>query len=182
MLYTLKGGYVYTEKSIKKINIIIENDKIIELSDNELGNIIDITGLYVAPGFIDPHVHMREPGFVESETIKTGSLACARGGYTKVFLMPNTNPVISSLEAYNNLLEIIKKDSVIECYPLVAITKDEKGIELVNFEEFDCIGFSDDGRPVMNSYLMYQAMLKAKSLNKPVLVHVASKPFSTTSQ
>ena len=105
MLYTLKGGYVYTEKSIKKINIIIENDKIIELSDNELGNIIDISGLYVAPGFIDPHVHMREPGFVESETIKTGSLACARGGYTKVFLMPNTNPVISSLEAYNNLLE-----------------------------------------------------------------------------
>ena len=171
MLYTLKGGYVYTEKSIKKINIIIENDKIIELSDNELGNIIDISGLYVAPGFIDPHVHMREPGFVESETIKTGSLACARGGYTKVFLMPNTNPVISSIEAYNNLLEIIKKDSVIECYPLVAITKDEKGIELVNFEEFNAVGFSDDGRPVMNSYLMYQAMLKAKSLNKPILCH-----------
>ena len=171
MLYTLKGGYVYTNKVLKKTNIIIENDKIIEISDQEKGNIVDITGLYVAPGFIDPHVHMREPGFVESETIKTGSHAAARGGYTKVFLMPNTSPVISSIEAYNNLLEIIKKDSIIECYPLVAITKDELGKELVNFEEFDCVGFSDDGRPVMNSYLMYQAMLKAKALNKPILCH-----------
>lgn len=171
MLYTLKGGYVYTNKVLKKTNIIIENDKIIEISDQEVGNIVDITGLYVAPGFIDPHVHMREPGFVESETIKTGSLAAARGGYTKVFLMPNTSPVISSIEAYNNLLEIINRDSVIECYPLVAITKDELGKELVNFEEFDCVGFSDDGRPVMNSYLMYQAMLKTKALNKPILCH-----------
>ena len=171
MLYTLKGGYVYTEKEIKKINVIIEDNKIVELSDSVRGNVIDVTGLYVAPSFIDPHVHMREPGFTDSETIKTGSNAAAKGGYTKVFLMPNTNPVISSVEAYKNLLEIIKKDSVIECLPLVAITKDELGVELVNFDEFDCVGFSDDGKPVSNSYLMYKAMLKCKELNKPVLCH-----------
>lgn len=171
MLYTLKGGYVYTEKELKQINIIVEDNKIVEISDNVMGNVIDVTGLYVAPSFIDPHVHMREPGFTDSETIKTGSHAAARGGYTKVFLMPNTNPVISSIEAYNDLLEIIKKDAIIDCLPLVAITKDEQGKELVDFEKFDCVGFSDDGKPVSNSYLMYQAMLKLKALNKPVLCH-----------
>lgn len=171
MLYTLKGGYVYTNKQIVKTNVIVENNKIVEISNNVLGEVIDITGLYVAPSFIDPHVHMREPGFTESETIKTGSLAAAKGGYTKVFLMPNTNPVISSIEAYNDLLNIIKTDSCIECLPLVAITKDELGKELVDFEKFNCVGFSDDGKPVSNSYLMYQAMLKLKELNKPVLCH-----------
>ncbi len=171
MLYTLKGGYVYTEKEIKLINVIIEDNKIVELSNSVRGKVIDVTGLYVAPSFIDPHVHMREPGFTDSETIKTGSCAAARGGYTKVFLMPNTKPVISSIEAYQNLLEIIKKDSVIECLPLVAITKDELGVELVNFDDFNCVGFSDDGKPVSNSYLMYEAMLKCKKLNKPLLCH-----------
>ena len=102
MLYTLKGGYVYTNKQIVKTNVIVNDGKIIEISDNVLGEVVDVTGLYVAPSFIDPHVHMREPGFTESETIKTGSLAAARGGYTKVFLMPNTKPVISSIEAYQN--------------------------------------------------------------------------------
>lgn len=171
MIYTLKGGYVYTNKQIVKTNIIVEDGLIKELSDNVLGNVINVAGLYIAPSFIDPHVHMREPGFCESETIKTGTLAAARGGYTKVFLMPNTNPVISSIESYNNLLEIIKRDSIIECLPLVAITKDEMGIELVDFEEFDCVGFSDDGKPVSDSLLMYQAMMKLKQLNKPVLCH-----------
>lgn len=171
MLYTLKGGYVYTNKMIKKANVIIEDGFIKEVSDNVLGQIIDVTGLYVAPGFIDPHVHMREPGFTESETIKTGSMAAAKGGYTKVFLMPNTKPVISSVEAYQNLLEIIKRDSIIECFPLVAITEDELGQVLTNFEEYDCVGFSDDGKPVSNSFLMYQAMLNAKKLNKPILCH-----------
>ena len=171
MLYTLKGGYVYTNKQIVKTNVIVENNKIVEISNNVLGKVIDVTGLYVAPSFIDPHVHMREPGFTESETIKTGSASAAKGGYTKVFLMPNTKPVISSIEAYNNLLNIIKTDSCIECMPLVAITKDELGLELVDFEKFNCVGFSDDGKPVSNSYLMYQAMLKLKELNKPVLCH-----------
>ena len=171
MLYTLKGGYVYTNKEIKQINVIVDNNEIVEISDSVRGQIIDVTGLYVAPSFIDQHVHMREPGFTDSETIKTGSRAAARGGYTKVFLMPNTNPVISSIEAYNELLNIIKKDSIIDCLPLVAITKDEQGKELVDFEQFDAVGFSDDGKPVSNSYLMYQAMLKLKALNKPVLCH-----------
>jgi dihydroorotase len=148
MLYTLKGGYVYTNKEIKQINVIVDNNEIVEISDSVRGQIIDVTGLYVAPSFIDPHVHMREPGFTDSETIKTGSRAAARGGYTKVFLMPNTNPVISSIEAYNELLNIIKKDSIIDCLPLVAITKDEQGKELVDFEQFDAVGFSDDGKPV----------------------------------
>ena len=103
MLYTLKGGYVYTNKQIVKTNIIVQDKKIIEISDNVLGEVIDVTNLYIAPSFIDPHVHMREPGFTESETIKTGSLAAAKGGYTKVFLMPNLNPKPNSLKNINLL-------------------------------------------------------------------------------
>ena len=92
---------------------------------------------------MDPHVHMREPGVTESETIKTGSMAAARGGYTQVFLMPNTNPVISDKESLKMVKEIIEKDSVIEALPLASITIGEAGKELVNFDELDVVGFSD---------------------------------------
>jgi len=171
MIYTLKGGFVYSNDKIIKTNVIIENNLIKELGEKEEGEIINVEGLYLAPAFMDPHVHMREPGFTDSETIKTGSMAAARGGYTQVFLMPNTKPVISSKKDLDNIKKIIEKDSVIECLPLASITVDEKGEELVNFDELDTVGFSDDGKPVSNSWLMYQAMLKAKELNKPLLCH-----------
>ena len=171
MIYTLKGGFVYTENGIIQTNVIIENDKIKDISDNTEGDVIDVEGLYLAPAFMDPHVHMREPGFTESETIKTGSMAAARGGYTQVFLMPNTNPVISDKESLKMVKEIIKKDSVIEALPLASITIGEAGKELVNFDELDVVGFSDDGRPVANSLVIYEAMKKAKELNKPLLCH-----------
>ena len=171
MIYTLKGGFVYSNDKIIKTNVIIENNLIKELGEKEEGEIINVEGLYLAPAFMDPHVHMREPGFTDSETIKTGSMAAARGGYTQVFLMPNTKPVISSKKDLDNIKKIIEKDSVIECLPLASITVDEKGEELVNFDELDTVGFSDDGKPVSNSWLMYQAMLKAKVLNKPLLCH-----------
>lgn len=171
MIYTLKGGFVYSNDKIIKTNVIIENNLIKELGEKEEGEIINVDGLYLAPAFMDPHVHMREPGFTDSETIKTGSMAAARGGYTQVFLMPNTKPVISSKKDLDNIKKIIEKDSVIECLPLASITVDEKGEELVNFDELDTVGFSDDGKPVSNSWLMYQAMLKAKELNKPLLCH-----------
>ena len=171
MIYTLKGGFVYSNDKIIKTNVIIENNLIKELGEKEEGEIINVDGLYLAPAFMDPHVHMREPGFTDSETIKTGSMAAARGGYTQVFLMPNTKPVISSKKDLDNIKKIIEKDSVIECLPLASITVDEKGEELVKFDELDTVGFSDDGKPVSNSWLMYQAMLKAKELNKPLLCH-----------
>lgn len=171
MIYTLKGGFVYTENGIIQTNVIIENDKIKDISDNTEGDVIDVEGLYLAPAFMDPHVHMREPGFTESETIKTGSMAAARGGYTQVFLMPNTNPVISDKESLKMVKEIIEKDSVIEALPLASITIGEAGKELVNFDELDVVGFSDDGRPVANSLVIYEAMKKAKELNKPLLCH-----------
>lgn len=171
MIYTLKGGFVYSNDKIIKTNVIIENNLIKELGEKEEGEIINVEGLYLTPAFMDPHVHMREPGFTDSETIKTGSMAAARGGYTQVFLMPNTKPVISSKKDLDDIKKIIEKDSVIECLPLASITVDEKGEELVNFDELDTVGFSDDGKPVSNSWLMYQAMLKAKELNKPLLCH-----------
>ena len=171
MLYTLKGGFVYHDNKIIKTNVVVSDGKIKSIGENIEGDIVDVTGLYLAPAFMDPHVHMREPGFTESETIKTGSLAASAGGYTHVFLMPNTNPVISSADEYNNLLEIIKRDSVIEAIPLVSITIDEKSEKLVDFDNIDALYFSDDGKPVMSSLLMYQAMQKAKELNKHLLCH-----------
>ena len=110
MIYTLKGGFVYSNDKIIKTNVIIENNLIKELGEKEEGEIINVDGLYLAPAFMDPHVHMREPGFTDSETIKTGSMAAARGGYTQVFLMPNTKPVISSKKDLDNIKKIIEKD------------------------------------------------------------------------
>lgn len=169
MVYTLKNGYAYLDE-IVKTDILIDNGKIALIDDdiNE-GEIIDCTGLCIAPAFVDPHTHLREPGFTDSETIKTGTLAAAHGGYTNVFLMPNTNPIISTKEDLDNLRAIIARDAVIECTPLLSITKDEKSEELTNFYELDVVGASDDGKPVMSSRLMYEAMLKAK--DKAIICH-----------
>ena len=169
MVYTLKNGYLMLDK-IEKLDLLIDDGKI-ALIDEDIneGEIIDCSGLLIAPGFIDPHCHLREPGFTDSETIKTGSMAACHGGYTQVFAMPNTNPIISTKEDVDNLNEIIKRDSLIGIYPLASITKDEKSQELTDFDSLDVIGFSDDGKPVLSSKLMYEAMIKAH--DKAIICH-----------
>mgnify|MGYP003291917553 CR=1 FL=1 len=122
----------------------------------------------VFPGFCDVHVHFREPGFSYKETIRSGSLASARGGYTAVCTMPNLNPVPDSVENLNLQRAIIEKDACIHVYPYGAITVGEKGEELADMEAMakDVCGFSDDGRGVQSDSLMEEAMVRAKSLNK----------------
>ena len=127
----------------------------------------------VFPGFCDVHVHFREPGFSYKETIKTGSLAAARGGYTAVCTMPNLNPVPDSVENLNQQREIIEKDACIHVYPYGAITVGEKGETLADLEgmaPFVC-GFSDDGRGVQRDEMMREAMIRAKRAGKMIVAH-----------
>ena len=127
----------------------------------------------VFPGFCDVHVHFREPGFSYKETIRSGSLASARGGYTAVCTMPNLNPVPDSVENLSRQLELIEEGACIHVYPYGAITVGEKGEELADLEGMapNIIGFSDDGRGVQSDDMMRQAMLRAKALGKMIVAH-----------
>ena len=132
------------------------------------------TGEYtVLPGFCDVHVHFREPGFSYKETIKSGSLAAAHGGYTAVCTMPNLDPVPDSAEHMKVQTDIIKTDSVIGIYPYASITVGQNGEALSDMDALaeTCIAFSDDGRGVQSESLMREAMLKAKSLGKMIVAH-----------
>ena len=127
----------------------------------------------VFPGFCDVHVHFREPGFSYKETVRTGSAAAARGGYTAVCTMPNLNPVPDSAENLKKQLDIINSDACINVYPYGAITVSEAGKELSAMEDMakDVIAFSDDGRGVQSDGMMREAMIRAKKLNKMIVAH-----------
>ena len=127
----------------------------------------------VFPGFCDVHVHFREPGFSYKETIATGCVSAARGGYTAVCTMPNLNPTPDSLEHLNLQRSIIENDACIHVYPYGTITVGEAGQTLAALEDmapYVC-GFSDDGRGVQNDAMMRDAMLKAKALGKMIVAH-----------
>ncbi len=128
---------------------------------------------FILPGFCDVHVHFREPGFSYKETVVTGSLAAAHGGYTAVCTMPNLNPVPDSTEHLKAQLDIINRDAAINVYPYGAITVGQNGTELSTMADMaaDVIAFSDDGRGVQSCDMMRYAMLKAKSLGKMIVAH-----------
>ena len=127
----------------------------------------------VFPGFCDVHVHFREPGFSYKETILTGSLAAARGGYTAVCAMPNLNPVPDCVKSISEELSAIRRTSVIDVFPYAAITVGQAGEELSDFEGMRelAIAFSDDGRGVQSEDLMREAMLRARALSKIIVAH-----------
>ncbi len=127
----------------------------------------------VFPGFCDVHVHFREPGFSYKETILTGSLAAARGGYTAVCTMPNLDPVPDSKANLRKQLDIIRQDGLVRIYPYGAITVGEKGERLADLKDMapQVIAFSDDGKGVQSADLMRSAMRTAKSLNKIIVAH-----------
>ena len=136
-------------------------------------SVFDDPRYVVFPGFCDVHVHFREPGFSYKETIASGSLASARGGYTAVGTMPNLNPVPDSVEHLNQQKTLIENTACIHDYPYGAITVGEKGEALADLEGMapDVIGFSDDGRGVQSDERMRAAMLRAKALGKMIVAH-----------
>ena len=141
--------------------------------DDEFIRSFDDDGNIVFPGFCDVHVHFREPGFSYKETIRSGSLAAARGGYTAVCTMPNLNPVPDSAAHLREQTDIIERDSVINVYPYAAITVGQRGEELSDMAELagDAIAFSDDGRGVQSENMMREAMKRAASLGKMIVAH-----------
>ncbi len=130
----------------------------------------DATGMIVAPGFIDMHVHLREPGFEHAETIESGSRAAAAGGFTSICCMPNTKPVNDSAMVTSYIVERARQNAVVNVFPIGAITKGSEGEELAAIGAMKAAGavaISDDGRPVMNSRVMRRAMEFARSLRSP---------------
>ena len=129
--------------------------------------------IVVFPGFCDVHVHFREPGFSYKETVKTGSLSAANGGYTDVCTMPNLKPAPDTVENLTAQLDIIKKDAKIGVHPLGTITKGQNGAELADFDGMKdlAVAFSDDGRGVQSDEMMEAAMKKAKALDKIIVAH-----------
>ena len=163
----------YETKKIEFKSEFSENAFFAEVSSAEEGLVRDFSKFAVFPGFCDVHVHFREPGFSYKETIKSGSMASAKGGYTSVCTMPNLNPVPDSLEHLKEQTDIIERDAVIEVLPYAAITIGEKGEELVDMESLaeKVIAFSDDGRGVQSEEMMREAMLRAKALGKMIVAH-----------
>ena len=176
MSILLKNANVFTNGSFAEQDIIV-SDGIIKAVGKSLSSssskVIDCTGLTIFPGFVDVHVHLREPGFFYKETIKSGTMASARGGYTSVCSMPNLKPCPDTYENLKAQLDIIEKDAVINVYPFGTITKLQAGIELSHMDamaDYVC-GFSDDGRGVQEEEMMLSAMKKAKELNKIISAH-----------
>ena len=172
----LKNCKILKNGKFEKVDILIKDDKIEKISENidiVDENTIDVKNRFVTAGFIDAHVHWREPGFSKKETVYTASRAAARGGFTTVMTMPNLNPVPDSLETLNKQLEIIEKDSVIRAIPYGAITKEEYGRELSDMEDIadKVFAFTDDGRGVQSANVMYEAMVMGAKLNKAIVAH-----------
>ena len=163
--------------ALKPAEIAVENGKIADIDAAEAGKeaqVIDCGGKLLMPGFIDAHVHLREPGFEEKETIKTGTMAAAAGGYTTVMPMPNLRPVPDDPETMKEYMSKIEADKVVNVLPYAAITEGEKGKDVVDMEELlklGAVAFSDDGVGVQSSDIMKSAMEKAAELGTMIVAH-----------
>ena len=179
MMILIKNGRVIDPKNNidEKLDIIIKDERIYKIGhfqDNgEYEKIIDAEGKIVSPGLIDVHVHFRDPGFTYKEDIFTGAEAAAKGGFTTVICMANTNPIVDNEETLKYILDKAKK-AKIKILQAAAITKEFKGKELVDMKklkELGVVGFTDDGLPIKDSKLVMEAMEKAKELDMPLSFH-----------
>jgi dihydroorotase len=161
-----------------KTDILIEDGLIaevgLEISADGSCEVIEANGKLLAPGFIDVHVHLREPGFEYKETIRTGTRAAAMGGYTTIFAMPNTNPCPDNEVVLSMLTDKCRTDALIKVGFYSSITRGEKGSELVDFRammEAGAVGFTDDGKGIQEAGLMYEAMAAAKEAGGIIAAH-----------
>ena len=144
------------------------------VQQSKTDNVYDATGLIVAPGLIDMHVHLREPGFEHKETVATGTAAAAAGGFTSVACMANTSPVIDTPEKIEQIYDIARETAETNVFPFGSITKNLAGAELTDMRGMcsaGAVGFSDDGVTVMNAALMRDALALSAELGFPIMVH-----------
>ena len=174
----LNGAKFYRDGRFETGDLAIEDGKIVAIGGRVAleadDRAVDLTGCHVLPGLVDVHVHLREPGFSEKETIATGTAAAAHGGYTTVCPMPNLNPAPDSPEHLEAELALIRRDAVVRVLPYGSITRGQKGRgELVDFGALagEVVGFSDDGRGVQGEELMAEAMRRAAAVGKPIVAH-----------
>ncbi|PUB18114.1 dihydroorotase [Paenisporosarcina sp. OV554] len=158
-------------------SILIDKGRIIEVNpkvEPEVDEIIDGKGHFVSAGFIDVHVHLREPGGEHKETIETGTHAAAKGGYTTICAMPNTRPVPDTVENLSHVNQLIKEKAMIRVLPYASITIREAGKErtdLAALKEHGAFAFTDDGVGVQQAGMMFEAMKDAAKINMPIVAH-----------
>ena len=177
----IKGGFVIDPGRYNGLgDVLIENGKIAAVGKsvpNAKGNdtaVIDASGKHVFPGFIDLHVHFREPGYEYKETIESGAASAVAGGFTSVCCMPNTNPINDNQAVTEFILDRARAAGTARVFPVGAITKGSEGKELSEIGDLykaGCVAISDDGRPVMNSNVMRRAMEYARAFDLPVVDH-----------
>lgn len=171
----IKNGYIVYKDNLIKKDILIDENKIIKMEEtlNYECEIIDATGCLIMPGAVDVHVHLREPGFEYKETIKSGTLSCAKGGVTSIMSMPNLKPCPDCLKNLKVQTDIIERDAVVNVYPFGSVTVNEEDKVLSNIEEMKdfVYGLSDDGRGVNNLELLEQAMVLAKKYDLTIASH-----------
>ena len=187
-MFLIKNIFLYDPASgtEQKTNLLIENGKFVRIgeevstepaADASSARVLDGQGLCAAPGLIDTHAHFRDPGYTHKEDLHTGSLAAARGGYTSIILMANTNPVVDSTAVLSDILTRAKKEKI-HLYSCANVTQGMKGKETVDFDALaaaGAAGFTDDGVPVMDASVLEKALLAAKRLDLPVSLHEEDK-------
>ena len=179
MTILIKNGRVINPatKMDEVADVLIEDDKVLEIQkdiDRKADQVIEADGCYVMPGFIDMHVHFRDPGLEYKEDIFTGMAAAAHGGYTSVLCMPNTKPVADNPDVIKYVHRKAKSGNCIKVYQVGAVTKGQQGKELAQIEEMvkaGCPAISEDGKSVMDSNIYREAMKIAARLDIPVLAH-----------
>lgn len=173
----IKKANLYTFNGVEVVDILIKDGKIASIEKEIVAvneEIIDATGLLLTPGFIDLHVHLREPGGEKKETIETGTKAAAKGGFTTIAAMPNTRPVPDNPEMLDWLRKRIEETAIVRVLPYASITKRELGQELTNFKELKHAGafaFTDDGVGIQNANMMLEAMKNATELDMTIVAH-----------
>ena len=184
MSLLLTGGAVFVDGTFRNMDVAIDQGRIVSVSPSlpkEGFSVIELHNRLIVPGFVDVHVHLREPGFSYKETIYSGTSAAAAGGYTAVCAMPNLKPVPDSLENLRVQLDLIRKNAKVHVYPYGAITCGEKGEALADLAAMApyVTGFSDDGRGVQSEEIMRAAMTLAKTLDKPIVAHSEDESLLT---
>ena len=180
----IKNGFLINPKTETQeaADVRIKDGLIAEIGiltavDDEI--VVDAGGMVVAPGLIDTHVHFRDPGFTHKENLHTGALAAARGGFTSVICMANTKPVVDSVETLSDILTRAKEEDV-NIYQAGSVTYGLKGQEMTDFDALataGAAGFTDDGIPITDALLCYEAMKKAAALGLPISLHEEDPSF-----
>lgn len=184
MKILLSGGAVCRNGGMEPLEIAVDGGRIVSVGrglPRDGFRVIELENRLIVPGFVDVHVHLREPGFCYKETIAAGTAAAAAGGYTAVCTMPNLNPVPDSEEHLQAELDAIARDAAVHVYPYGSITAGEKGDALADLAAMapHAAGFSDDGKGVQSGDMMRRAMALAKTLDRPIVAHCEDEALIT---